>query len=302
MADKVIVTKTKLDALATSISEKSGVATPMTIAQMKAAVDGITAANITQDENGYLVLDNGESSSGQMMYSIDEIFGNGIDGNIVYSGTSLDYPLAYRTNITSFTADSVTSMPLQATTPMFCNCTNLSNISMKSMTRLYNCGRIFENCTSLTSITSANFPNVAVWYGTRSLAGCTNLELFCVPKLGTSAPKYLNSSHFDGCTKLETIDMAYLERIIGSTFANSSVSKIIMRSGIVLTLDNINAFNNTPFASDGTGGIFYVPSSLISSYQSATNWSTILGYENNQILSIEGSIYETKYADGTAIT
>lgn len=50
MADKVIVTKTKLDALATSISEKSGVATPMTIAQMKAAVDGISSSVIIKDE------------------------------------------------------------------------------------------------------------------------------------------------------------------------------------------------------------------------------------------------------------
>ena len=49
-------------------------------------------------------------------------------------------------------------------------------------------------------------------------------------------------------------------------------------------------------------GKLYVPSSLISSYQAATNWSTILGYANNQILPIEGSMYETQYADGTPIT
>lgn len=64
MADKVIVTKTKLDALATSISGKSGVAAPMTIAQMKAAVDGIvigsggTSWDTLYNQNVTVIADN----------------------------------------------------------------------------------------------------------------------------------------------------------------------------------------------------------------------------------------------------
>lgn len=42
MTNKVIVTKNKIDTLANSISIKSGIATPMTLTQMKAAVDSIT--------------------------------------------------------------------------------------------------------------------------------------------------------------------------------------------------------------------------------------------------------------------
>ena len=45
--EKVIVTKSKLDALATSISTKSGQSLPMTIAQMKSAVDGISGGSIS---------------------------------------------------------------------------------------------------------------------------------------------------------------------------------------------------------------------------------------------------------------
>lgn len=52
--EKLIVTKSKLDSLATSISIKSGVQVPMTIAQMKTAVDGIGIT--AQDQNGYIVL------------------------------------------------------------------------------------------------------------------------------------------------------------------------------------------------------------------------------------------------------
>ena len=45
---KVIVTKSKLDALATSISTKSGASTPMTIDQMKTAVDNMSGGGATQ--------------------------------------------------------------------------------------------------------------------------------------------------------------------------------------------------------------------------------------------------------------
>lgn len=54
--EKVIVTKSKLDSLATSISIKSGESVPMTIAEMKTAVDGITTGGVvitdTTDSHG----------------------------------------------------------------------------------------------------------------------------------------------------------------------------------------------------------------------------------------------------------
>ena len=55
--------------------------------------------------------------------------------------------------------------------------------------------------------------------------------------------------------------------------------------------------------------MLYVPNDLISSYQSASNWSTILGYANNQIKSIESTHTDPNapidltlyYIDGTPI-
>lgn len=82
---------------------------------------------------------------------------------------------------------------------------------------------------------------------------------------------------------------------------DSNLSTLIIRNSSVVTLANINVFNNTPFATGKAGGTLYVPQALVSQYTQATNWSTILGYANNQILPIEGSIYETQYADGTPI-
>ena len=92
-------------------------------------------------------------------------------------------------------------------------------------------------------------------------------------------------------------------QITNSNFSNATnMSTLILRSAAgVVTLGNTNVFSGSPFASNGSGGTLYVPQALISTYQSATNWSTILGYTNNQILPIEGSIYETQYADGTPV-
>jgi hypothetical protein len=64
MTKKVIITKSKIDNLANSISTKSGVSTPMTLTQMKAAVDSIITGDggvvreVWQDENGYVHLSN----------------------------------------------------------------------------------------------------------------------------------------------------------------------------------------------------------------------------------------------------
>lgn len=87
---------------------------------------------------------------------------------------------------------------------------------------------------------------------------------------------------FRGCTNFDTL--------------------IIRKVSNPYSLSGINTFSTTKFDSSGTGGTLYVPQALIADYQAATNWSTILGYETNQILPIEGSIYETQYADGTPIT
>lgn len=46
---KVLVTKNNLDSLADSISTKSGVSTPMTLSQMKTAIDNIEIIEVEFD-------------------------------------------------------------------------------------------------------------------------------------------------------------------------------------------------------------------------------------------------------------
>lgn len=116
------------------------------------------------------------------------------------------------------------------------------------------------------------------------------------------------------CSNLEKLD------VLGGTgmlfnnatfYADAKLNFIVIRrTAGVCTLGHTGAFNGTCFASGGTGGTLYVPNALISSYQSATNWSTILGYTNNQIKSIESTHTDPTapidltlyYADGTPIS
>lgn len=141
-----------------------------------------------------------------------------------------------------------------------------------------------------------------------SIAYCFSnkkVQTIVLPSLqyGTSA-----SYFFSDASKLTKIDLGpnYSTETVGvrsGTFASVPLlNTIILRKNTVVPLQNINAFNATPFASNGSGGILYVPQARITEYTQATNWSTILGYANNQVLPIEGSIYETQYADGTPIT
>lgn len=96
-----------------------------------------------------------------------------------------------------------------------------------------------------------------------------------------SGQGFTSTGAFTNCTQLKTL---------------------ILRGGAVWNLSYTSTFDGTPFSSSGSGGTLYVPSALIQTYQAASNWSTLLGYANNQIEAIEGSVYETQHADGTPIS
>ncbi len=147
-----------------------------------------------------------------------------------------------------------------------------------------------------TGLTSINLPNL-VTSGNYGLARntSTNLKAIVLPKMTTTGTYLLEWVK-------ATLDFTALSQLVTNSLRSWYGPTLILRkSDAICTLNATGAFTGTVFASGGTGGTLYVPQVLISDYQSATNWSTILGYENNQILPIEGSIYETQYADGTPI-
>ena len=273
-----LATDTDLTAVANAIRTKGG-----TSAQMAFPNGFVSAVQAIPTGGGYTLNDVVESNFGT--------------GKITYNGTHLKPFMFYESDISEFESDTVEYLygdGMNSGQGTFMNCTKITRISMPNLIGTGAGGYQFAGCTSLIDL---HVPNASV--GQHFIDGCTSLETFVsIRELASS-----NGSDFANCTALKTVDLN-MNRLTTLCFSNDvALTKLIMRrSTAIATLQNINVFNNTPFASGKSGGTLYVPQALIASYQAATNWSTILGYPNNQILSIEGSIYETKYADGTPIT
>lgn len=184
----------------------------------------------------------------------------------------------------------------------FQNCKNITGVTFTGSP--YIGPNAFSGCTGLRTLHAEKLLGLRSSYYNSAqnvFYGCSSLEMAVFPSFGNYA---LDSYNFRNCTSLTAVDLNNASRIGGANVFDGCTNLttfIIRKTDSAAGLQNVNNFSNTPFASGGTGGTLYVPSALISSYQSASNWSTILGYANNSIQAIEGSVYETKYADGTPI-
>lgn len=190
------------------------------------------------------------------------------------SGVGGDYLAeALNNTLTSYTSADVTTIRAYGFASMY-----IHNISVPNCTILN--AYAFNSCSSLQGIVLPNVKQING--GSYMFNGCSALayadfgdEYATVGSIG------IGIAFFNNCTALKTL--------------------ILRTTSKVVPLSVSTALNGSPFASGKSGGTLYVPSALISSYQSATNWSTILGYTNNNIVAIEGSQYENYYADGTPI-
>ena len=227
-------------------------------------------------------------------YTVNEVVERAYTGDMVYTGTMQNLP-SYAlagSGITSFESSSILQF---GGNNAFSGCHSLERVSLPNcVANNESRGSLFSTCTSLTDV---NLPKVQ-HFGQYCFDGCSALEVIALPSLAR-----LQNYTFRNCSRLKKADVGKSDRTNSNTFNGCTVltDLIIRRTSGVCALTNINAFTNTPFASGGTGGTLYVPQDLISSYQSASGWSTILGYANNSIQAIEGSQYENYYADGTAI-
>ena len=155
--------------------------------------------------------------------------------------------------------------------------------------------------SSRANITNVTF-NESVCVGEDQLRN-SDFQTFTGKKVTT-----LYNNAFYGSGQLTHVDI--LGGTINQAFNNCGhLATIILRSSSVSSLASTAAFTGTPFKSGGTGGTIYIPKSLYdhlgdnsaSDYKAASNWSTVDGYGTITWAAIEGSIYETKYADGTDI-
>ena len=127
------------------------------------------------------------------------------------------------------------------------------------------------------TISGAYVNNTVTIIGRYGLAGCTKLTSVVLPAVTTT-----DGNSMVGCSALTKADFSNLQNIRYSTFySNKKLVTLIIRTQVVAKLENTSAFKDTPIVS-GTGYV-YVPSVLVNSYKSATNWSTYA----DQIRAIE---------------
>lgn len=78
---------------------------------------------------------------------------------------------------------------------------------------------------------------------------------------------------FYECTKLEEADFPFVTSVGRYAFNGCTALKtLILRSGTLATLSDVNALEDTPIESGK--GYIYVPSALLESYKADTKWST----------------------------
>lgn len=170
------------------------------------------------------------------------IFNNTFEGNLVNHKVKGSLPSNFQSSNKNLTG---IELPLITTSSDYLcsSCYNLKFAKMQGFTTIK--AGAFEGCSSLTRLYFPSATAIDGWG--RSFSSCGNLEKIYFPKLTSIA----GANCFLACTKLTTL---------------------ILEANTVCSLSTSTVFGQTPIA-NGTGYI-YVPSALVNSYKSATNWST----------------------------
>ena len=182
-------------------------------------------------------------------------------------------------------------------------------------------------------LTKVDFP-VCISLGSQAFASCPSLRSAYLPSVTTIGSLTFNSTPIsvlvmpsltavptEGlCTQTQGLYIADFGsnlssigiRGLGRRYSTTTdlFKYLILRNAnVVVALSNVNAFQFTPFASGGKGGIIYIPKVLYDhlgdgtelDYPAATNWATLNSYGTIPWAQIEGSQYEDYYANGVPI-
>lgn len=165
-------------------------------------------------------------------------------------------------------------------------------------------GYAFNGCTKLTKIICHNVTGgaSAAFQGAGSSSAKLNIAF---PQMTT-----MSAYAFTSSANIKTFDFEKLLSIGNVALSGSgNLDTLVLRKTSIVSLGSVACFGKTPFKDGGAGGTIYIPKSLYdhlgdgtaNDYKAATNWATVDGYGTITWAKIEGSIYETQYADGTPI-
>ena len=208
------------------------------------------------------------------------------------SATSIgQYAFVNYTDLTSVEFASVDTAYAYA----FQNCTNLATVNFPS---LVNTGNYAFASSGITSVTAENFPKLS-GLGTSVFNGCTSLQTVEIvnylyypgnyifsgctglKRAKISSVNTLGLGSFNDCTSLESLEIGSINAINGNAFKNTNLTALIIRNPSKAPSLTLTAIDGTPIK-NGTGYV-YVPSALVDSYKTATNWSVVA----DQIRAIE---------------
>jgi hypothetical protein len=184
----------------------------------------------------------------------------------------------------------------------FCYCTGLISVNFPIATYIGNSA--FYGCVDLTSV---NFPLVTTigqdafemcWNNLTSVIfpAATTLDNgafgYCSKLTSISFPActIIGGNAFYGCSTLASISFPACTTIGSQAFRGCrSLTSVFLAGNYIAYLSHSNAFSNTNMSN----GYFYVPSSLITAYQTATNWT----YFSSRFSAIENcSVWDGKYS------
>jgi hypothetical protein len=322
----ILVERNSLSDIADSIRAKNGTQTTYKPSEMAAAIDalpsgGITptgeleiTANGTYNVTNYASAEVDVPQSGITPTGTISITQNGTVDVTQYANASVNVPTGGSTlgtktimengtyNAASDSLDGYSSVTVNVSGGGGYTAADFADASKPEGAVIFDAVTFpadtawFAGRTGVTKLFGTNYNETGNRTGT--FRGMTGLQYAIFPKLTRAYNSFLYQ-----CSNLEAVD--WYGGGTGGSFIFASCTKlktmVIRRTDKISALSSSNAFQGTLFDNGKAGGTLYVPSALISEYQAATNWSTYLGYANNQILPIEGSIYETQYVDGTPI-
>ena len=304
MADKSIVSNSKLTAIANAIRSKTGSTENLTLDNMVTKIQSMSGAG---SGGGLKTLLDATKSCYYLFY---QYTGTSVDDLINYSDTEnvtsmncMFYHCDNLQTIPELNTSKVTSMDNMfnycislETIPqldtgkvtnmfkMFTQCTNLTTIPLLDTSEVTNMSYMFSNCSKLTPIPLLDTSKVTNM--DNMFSNCSNLTT--IPLLDTS--KVTNMSYmFRGCSNLQTIDIISMDKITSAVKSYSmcdncnSLTKLIIRTMTTTPTLYSNAFTNcyhftgtvnSTYNPDGLkDGRIYVPDNMVDSLKAATNWS-----------------------------
>lgn len=231
-----------------------------------------------------------DSNYDSVQFKIQEQGTNSAEDGIItktISGTYTNSRVTTIGNYAFYDCDSLTSVSFPACkiigNSAFYSCKSLTSVSFPACTSIGSSAFIrcyslttasFPVCTSIGvyafygcySLTSINFP-VCAYLGNYAFYDCNSLTSINFPMC-----TYLGNYAFTACFRLTSVSFPACTSIGSNVFSGcTSLSQIYLTNSSICTLANSNAFSSTAIGS--TKGSIYVPTSLVTAYKSATNWT-----------------------------